>query len=92
MFSTPTHLGRTTVNAQGFVTVTTPANIALGSHRLVATAADGTVIGWRWITVVEAQRLASTGAGHGQAAMLAGLAALLMLGGAATLAARRRAA
>lgn len=91
IFSTPTHLGRRTVNAQGYVTVSLPQSVAAGSHRIVVTDASGAVIGWRWITVSGgAKRLSTTGTTVDSPLALAGLAGILLLTGAGSLLARRR--
>lgn len=91
IFSTPTHLGRRTVNAQGYVTVSLPQSVVTGPHRVVVTDASGAVIGWRWITVSGgAKRLSTTGATADSPLALAGLAGILLLAGAGSLLARRR--
>lgn len=91
LHSTPVHLGRVVVDAQGLVWVTLPADAPAGAHRIVVVAADGTLLGWDDITITAATaaagtRLATTGAEAG-AAMAAGLA--LVAAGAALVAARR---
>ncbi len=53
MFSTPTDLGTATVSAARTVTATVPATITPGAHRIVVTAADGTILGWTEITVTD---------------------------------------
>ena len=88
MFSTPTLLGTVTVAADGSVRVTIPADAAAGSHRIVVTAADGSVIGWTTITIDPVTgALAFTGAD-----LTGGIAAALLLlaAGAGVLVARRR--
>ncbi|SBN61336.1 Predicted extracellular nuclease [Curtobacterium sp. 9128] len=88
MFSTPTLLGTVTVAADGSVRVTIPADAPAGSHRIVVTAADGSVIGWTMITIDPVTgALAFTGAD-----LTGGIAAALLLlaAGAGVLVARRR--
>ncbi|ROS77435.1 lamin tail-like protein [Curtobacterium sp. PhB130] len=88
LFSTPTLFGTVTVAADGTVRATIPAEAPAGSHRLVVTAADGSVIGWTTITIDPAtDELAFTGAD-----LSGGIAAALLLlaSGAGVLVARRR--
>jgi hypothetical protein len=89
MFSTPTLLGTVTVAADGTVRATIPADAPTGTHRIVVTAADGTVLGWTTIRIDPATgQLAFTGAeglGAGTAA-----AFLLLAAGAGVLLVRRR--
>ncbi|MFJ3378959.1 lamin tail domain-containing protein [Curtobacterium sp. NPDC090217] len=88
MFSTPTLLGTVTVAADGSVRVTIPADAPAGSHRIVVTAADGTLIGWTTITIDPVTgALAFTGAD-----LTGGIAAALLLvaAGAGVLIVRRR--
>lgn len=54
MFSDPVYLGAHTVNAQGQVVVTIPANIAAGEHTIAVWDASGAQIGWDTITIVAA--------------------------------------
>jgi len=84
VFSSPTHLGAFLVAADGTVTVTLPSSLAPGAHRIAVYAADGSVIGWDWITVLAASSptgLASTGAEVSGA--LAAALLLLVFGAAA---------
>jgi LPXTG-motif cell wall-anchored protein len=89
MFSTPTLLGTVTVAADGTVRATIPADAPAGTHRIVVTAADGTVLGWTTIRIDPATgELAYTGAeGLGTGAVAA---FLLLAAGAGVLLARRR--
>lgn len=88
MFSTPTLLGTITVGADGTVSATIPSDAPAGQHRIVVTAADGTVLGWTTITIDPATgALAFTGAD-----LSAGIAAALLLlaAGVGVLVVRRR--
>lgn len=88
MFSTPTLLGTVTVAADGTVSVTVPEDAPAGLHRIVVTAADGTVLGWTTITIDPVTgELAFTGAD-----LAAGIAAALLLlaAGVGVLVVRRR--
>ena len=87
LLSDPLALGVMTVDALGTAQVTVPVGTA-GDHRLVAVAADGTVIGWQDISITaEDTGLAATGVDAPWA--LVGLAMLVIIaGGAMTL--RRR--
>ncbi|MET0829296.1 MAG: LPXTG cell wall anchor domain-containing protein, partial [Microbacterium sp.] len=103
LYSTPQHIGRTEVGADGTVTVTIPADTVPGAHRIAVTDANGDLIGWTDITITAADvadgsdtvdpaavssgTLASTGADVGGDALLAGA---LLLAGAALFVARRR--
>ncbi|SDQ07557.1 Esterase-like activity of phytase [Curtobacterium sp. UNCCL20] len=88
MFSTPTLLGTVTVAADGSVSVRIPTDAPAGEHRLVVTAADGTILGWTTITIDPVTgALAFTGAD-----LSAGIAAALLLlaAGIGVLVVRRR--
>ncbi|ROP72282.1 lamin tail domain-containing protein [Curtobacterium sp. PhB115] len=88
LYSTPTLLGTVTVAADGTVRVTIPADAPAGEHRIVVTAADGTVLGWTPITITASGELAFTGAeGLGAGALVA---FLLLAAGAGVLIVRRR--
>ncbi|MBT1622136.1 lamin tail domain-containing protein [Curtobacterium flaccumfaciens pv. oortii] len=88
LYSTPTLLGTVTVGADGTVRVTIPADAPAGEHRIVVTAADGTVLGWTPITIPASGELAFTGAeGLGAGALIA---LLLLAAGAGVLIVRRR--
>ncbi|QSB23437.1 hypothetical protein [Curtobacterium sp. 24E2] len=88
LYSTPTLLGTVTVAADGTVRVTIPADAPAGEHRIVVTAADGTVLGWTTITITADGQLAFTGAeGLGAGALVA---FLLIAAGAGVLVVRRR--
>lgn len=95
MFSTPVHLGGFTVGQAGTVRVTIPAAAAPGTHRIAVTAADGSVLGWEYVTVEAASSaaqgsgLATTGAADTTGLLLGG-AAVLLAGGAALALTRRR--
>ena len=88
LHSTPISLGAHVVSAAGTVTVTLPAGVAPGEHRLVVLDADGNVIGWTEVTV--AGPLAATGADVAGLAATAGLAAALIAAGALAVVLRRR--
>ncbi|MHC3000072.1 hypothetical protein OB08_13300 [Microbacterium sp. HJ5] len=90
LHSTPVSLGAHVVAADGTVTVTLPAGVAAGTHRLVVLDADGDVIGWTEIAVADA--LAATGSEFGRALGAAGTALAMVAAGAALLLVRRRAA
>jgi hypothetical protein len=93
MFSAPTLLGTVTVAADGTVRATIPADATSGSHRIVVTAADGSVIGWTTITIDPATGAASVGALAFTGADLSGgiaAALLLLAAGAGVLVVRRR--
>lgn len=53
VFSQPVSLGTSTVNGEGSGMFTLPRDIAAGAHRLAVTAADGTLIGWTEIEIVD---------------------------------------
>lgn len=83
MLSTPVHLGTFTVPASGRLTVTIPASLPAGAHRVAVLAADGSVIGWFQIAVTPSA-LAATG---GSATWnLLPIGAISLLGGMLTLA------
>ncbi|WFR67251.1 hypothetical protein P9139_01065 [Curtobacterium flaccumfaciens] len=89
MFSTPTLLGTLTVAADGTVSVSIPSDAPAGQHRIVVTAADGTVLGWTTITIDPVTgELAFTGAAGLGACALA--AFLLLAAGTGVLIVRRR--
>lgn len=88
LHSTPIWLGAHVVSAAGTVTVTLPAGVAPGEHRLVVLDADGNVIGWTEVTVTGP--LAATGADGAGLAATAGLAAALIAAGALAVVLRRR--
>jgi hypothetical protein len=88
LFSTPTLLGTVTVAADGTVSATIPEDAPAGVHRIVLTAADGSVLGWTTITIDPVTgELAFTGAD-----LSAGIAAalLLLVAGVGVLVVRRR--
>lgn len=97
LFSTPTDLGAATVGAGRTVTVTIPASVPAGQHRIVVTDAAGDVLGWTALAVTArgaAGSLASTGGdastqGAAGTAVIGGLLALVV---GAALVRRRRAA
>ncbi|WP_243230606.1 lamin tail domain-containing protein [Microbacterium sp. CIAB417] len=88
MFSDPVRLATGTLDAEGEITVTIPADAAAGAHRIAVYDADGQLIGWADITITAAGGLAATGATLPVAALV--LAVLLLAAGA--IAIRRRAA
>jgi hypothetical protein len=65
LHSTPALLAETTADANGEFAVTIPADAALGEHRLVVQAADGTLIGWAPLRLVAAEAGAGPGTGSG---------------------------
>ena len=89
LHSTPTSLGSHVVSAAGTVTVTLPAGIAPGRHRLVVLDADGNVIGWTDVTVTGA--LAATGGDGSALATAVAFGGLLIAAGALAVVRRRRA-
>jgi len=88
MFSTPELLVTGTVDADGLIEATIPADAALGSHRIALTGTAGTVLGWAPIRIAAAAvdegdpEIAATGvsdpSGWAAAAIL-----LMLLGGGA---------
>lgn len=96
LHSTPVLLGAVTLNEAGNVVVTIPASAALGDHKIVVQALDGSLIGWDSIRIGSASQvgpsgewLASTGSDIGWP--IIGIASvLLLLGGLIALWARRR--
>ncbi|WP_052492346.1 M1 family aminopeptidase [Leucobacter komagatae] len=86
LFSDPRHIGSASVRADGSIELTVPADTEIGSHRLVIATPGGDVIGWGPITV-EAAAVAATG---DSIPILGGaVGAMLLIGGAAVLLARR---
>jgi hypothetical protein len=82
LFSTPTYLGRATVDAAGKVTVAIPTGVPAGAHRLAAVDTAGEVIAWTRVDVAAARAatvLPRTG-GEVGGPLAAGLA-LFVLGG-----------
>ncbi|WP_288872734.1 lamin tail domain-containing protein [uncultured Microbacterium sp.] len=64
MYSDPVRIGGGTLSAAGAITVTIPADAALGAHRIAVYAADGALLGWADIRIAagSATGLAATGA------------------------------
>lgn len=64
MYSDPVRIGGGALSAAGAITVTIPADAALGAHRIAVYAADGTLLGWAGIRIAAgaASGLAATGA------------------------------
>lgn len=89
LHSTPISLGAHVVAADGTVTVTLPAGIDAGTHRLVVLDAAGDVLGWTEVTVADA--LAATGVDSGALGLTVGGAVALLLAGGVLLVLRRRA-
>ncbi|MFC8923729.1 choice-of-anchor M domain-containing protein [Cellulosimicrobium sp. NPDC057127] len=95
LFSEPTLLGRDWLraDAEGDLAIRIPVGTPPGDHRLAVFAADGTLIGWTSVEVEEAtgatptDRLATTGSST--LWLLAVAAAVLLVGTAAVLVARR---
>lgn len=90
IYSTPVSLGTHVVSAAGSITVTVPASLAAGAHRIAVLDAQGALIGWTDITVTAAKGLAVTGADSSSALIAGGV--LLAAGVGAFLLRRRRAA
>ncbi|QRY40328.1 family 43 glycosylhydrolase [Microbacterium hominis] len=90
MFSTPTYLGQATVTTAHAATVTVPAGMSLGAHRVVVADADGTVIGWAPITVTAGDDALAVTGGDATTAVSILLTALVLLGLGALLVRRRR--
>lgn len=94
MFSTPVLLGTQTVASDGTVRVTVPADAPAGTHRIVVTSLDGTVLGWTTITIDPTTGAAVVGGlAYTGTDIAGGIAAALLLvaAGAGVLAVRRRA-
>lgn len=89
LHSTPISLGSQVVAADGTVTVTLPAGVDPGMHRLVVLDAAGNVIGWTEITVTDG--LAATGVDSRAVVGTAGAGIALLVAGAAFMVLRRRA-
>lgn len=89
MYSDPVLIGSGTVSAAGLTSGTIPAKATLGTHKIAVYDAQGRLIGWAPITVVERDGggLALTGA---EWVPLALFAALLVLAGTAVLTSRPR--
>ncbi|MDX2377686.1 LPXTG cell wall anchor domain-containing protein [Microbacterium sp. LRZ72] len=81
-------IGSGTVDAAGNITVTIPADAALGTHRLAVYTEDGELLGWTSIQIVAEGSLASTGSEQSGSALA--LALMLLLAGAGVIAVRRR--
>jgi hypothetical protein len=83
LFSTPTRLGGWhQVDGAGRITVTIPAGVPAGTHRLAVFDATGAIIGWQTVTVTgaaAATALAATGASTAPATTAATLAAAALL-------------
>ncbi len=69
LYSTPIQLsdGWIQVAEDGTVTVTIPEDVPAGEHRIVVIGADGTVIGWQYITITAADGAGGTGDGTANA-------------------------
>lgn len=87
LFSTPTYLGTAVVSAAGTATFTVPADMPVGTHRLVVTDSTGAVIGWVYVQV---EALAATGGTAQSVNLLPWAAAAALLGGLALVVIRRR--
>ncbi|MGU3357849.1 LamG-like jellyroll fold domain-containing protein [Microbacterium sp. M4A5_1d] len=90
LLSTPSALGSGTVAADGTVSLRVASDAPLGEHRLAITGADGRVIGWYGVTVVEPGSLAATGGTFALGAWVLGGAALVGAGAALARSRRRR--
>lgn len=93
LYSDPVRLATGTLSATGALTVTVPADAALGAHRIAVYAADGALLGWADLRIAEgtgaAGGLAATGAELPVAAAV--LALVLLTSGAVAVGRRRRA-
>ena len=87
LFSTPTYLGSAVVSAAGTASFTIPADMPVGTHRLVVTDSTGAVIGWVYVQV---EALAATGGTAESLNLLPWAAGALLLGGLALVVIRRR--
>ncbi|MCT1478788.1 lamin tail domain-containing protein [Microbacterium sp. p3-SID336] len=90
LYSEPVRLTAGTLSSAATITVTVPADAALGAHRLAVYAADGSLVGWADLRVIAAAGgLAATGADLPFAATALALG-LLVAGGIAVARRRRR--
>ncbi|MEV7692413.1 S8 family serine peptidase [Microbacterium sp. NPDC089189] len=98
-FSDPTALGWAWTGADGAATVTVPASVPAGAHRLAFRAEDGTLLGWVALQVTAAApapvpapavALARTGQDTDLAPVALWAAAGLLVGAGLTVAAARR--
>ncbi|MCT9821041.1 phosphatase PAP2 family protein [Microbacterium sp. W1N] len=93
-YSTPTALGWTQADAAGTASVSLPAALAPGAHRIAVLSADGTLVGWAAITVPAAtpagSALPATG-GDAAGLWVTGLTASMVLAAGIVLALRHRA-
>lgn len=99
LYSTPARIAAGTTNAAGNLSVTIPADAALGDHRVAVYAADGALIGWTEVLIINADGTAVDGSATGGALATTGTelpygtiasGALLLMLGAALLVARSR--
>jgi hypothetical protein len=86
LYSTPVQIGAGVLDASGRLIVTIPADAALGAHRLAVYAADGGLIGWTGVRVVDGA-LAATGGDQPGGAWALGV--LLLIAGTALVVRRR---
>jgi hypothetical protein len=100
LFSDPVLLGQPTVADNGTVEVALPASISGDRHRIAVYAADGSLIGWDWITLTGGGSggPSASASGSGTALPVSGASVLplsllgvLLIGGGAGLVCRRRA-
>jgi hypothetical protein len=87
LYSSPAQIGAGVLDASGRIVVTVPADATLGDHRLAVYAADGEMLGWTGLRIVDSA-LAATGGESAVRAFAIGL--LLLLAGGVAVAARRR--
>ena len=91
MYSDPVRIQTGSLSASGALTVTIPADAALGAHRIAVYAADGTLLGWADIRITAASGgLAATGSELPIAAVA--LAVMLLTAGAVAVRRRKRTA
>lgn len=88
VYSDPQHLVTGAVSGAATISVTIPANLAAGLHKIAVYDADGFLIGWTSISIqLAGGAMADTGA-HITGALFVAVA--LLVGGAAVLTSRRR--
>ncbi|MBA8817184.1 hypothetical protein FHX48_002282 [Microbacterium halimionae] len=91
-YSAPTGLGWVQSAASGTATVTLPASLEAGTHRIAVTDAEGALVGWAEVTIAApaGSGLAVTGSDAAAAWGFGTLGALMLAAGGVLLIARRR--